>query len=183
MSKQLMIDTLKNNHTQRINFTYTGTTGFVFRVVPGDFTTVMLNIEQGNIGVQEGGAPVGKARYSLRNDGASRANTFYLGRNNAAPKVFESLLVHESVHAIFDLKGISMPWLDNEVLAYIAQGFYIMSAGEDGGLSEEAMLGLEIARSFQNTKKDPFWLDALKNSLLTNPTYHSFIRGTFQGDG
>ena len=53
MSKQLVIDTLKNNHTQRINFTYIGSTGFVFRVMPGDFTTVVLNIQQGNINVRD----------------------------------------------------------------------------------------------------------------------------------
>ena len=183
MSKQLVIDTLRNNHTQRINFKYVGTTGFVFRVVAGDFTNVELNIQQGNIDVKDNAAPAGKARYSIKQRGKSKANTFYLGANNAAPNVFSSLLVHESVHAVFDLKGIVMPWLDNEAIAYIAQGFYILSAGEDGGLSQQAFLGLEIAKQMQNGGNDPFWLDALRASLLSDPLYSQYINGTFIGDG
>ena len=181
--KQMVIDTLKNSHTQKINFTYVGKTGFVFRVLPGDFRTVALAIENDKIAVQEGGAPAGMARYSTRNDGNSKANTFYLGKNTSAPKVFESLLVHESVHAIFDLKGISMPWLDQEAMAYIAQGFYIMSAGEDGGLSQQAYLGLEVAKSYQNGGGDSFWPDALRASLLSDPSYSQYINKTFEGDG
>lgn len=182
MSKQLMIDTLRNSHTQKINFKYVGTVG-VYRVVSGDFRTVALNIEQGNIDVQQGGVGAGKARYSVRQDGASAANTFYLGANNAAPNVYNSLLVHESVHAAFDLKGIVMPWLDNEAIAYIAQGFYILSAGEDGGLAEQAFLGLEVAKSMQDGGGDSFWLDALRAALLSDPLYKQYINGTFRGDG
>lgn len=182
MSKQLMIETLKNSHTQKIRFTYTGTVG-VYRVLPGDFRTVALNIEQGNIGVEQGGAPAGKARYSMRQDGASKANTFYLGANNAAPNVYRSLLVHESVHAAYDLKGIIMPWLDAEAIAYIAQGFYILSAGEDGGLDELAFLGLEVAKDMQNGGGDSFWTGALKAALLNDPLYKQYINGTFRGDG
>ena len=181
--KQTVIDVLKNSHTQKIRFTYIGTTGWVFRIVPNDFMTIALAIQNNNIDVQQGGAAAGKARYSIKNDGNSKANTFYLGRNNTSPTVYDSLLVHESVHAIFDLKGITMPWLDNEVIAYIAQGFYIMSAGEDAGLSQEALLGLEIAKIFKDIKNDPFLLDELKTSLLSDPTYHNYIRGTFVGDG
>lgn len=181
--EQLVIEVLKNSHTQKIRFTYVGTTGWVFRVLPNDFLTVALAIQNDKIDVQKGGAPVGMAKYSIRNDGGSRANTFYLGRNNTSQTVYDSLLVHESVHAIFDLKGITMPWLDCEVIAYIAQGFYIMSAGEDAGLSQEALLGLEIAKSIKTIKTDPFLLDELKNSLRNNPTYRNYIRGNFLGDG
>jgi len=181
--KQTVIDVLKNSHTQKIRFTYVGTTGWVLRILPNDFITIALAIDNNKIDVQKGGAAAGKARYSIKNNGNSKANTFYLGRNNTSQTVYDSLLVHESVHAIFDLKGLTMPWLDNEVIAYIAQGFYIMSAGEDAGLSKEALLGLEIAKIFPNIKKDPFFLDELKGSLLTNPMYHDYIRGTFVGDG
>ncbi len=64
-----------------------------------------------------------------------------------------------------------MPWLDQESIAYIAQGFYIMSAGEDGGLSQQAYLGLEVAKSYQNGGGDSFWSDAQRTSLLNDPTY------------
>ena len=181
--KQTVIDVLKNSHTQKIKFTYTSADGAKFRIYPNDFKTVQLNIEYGNIDVQAGGVPAGKAKYSLKKHGNSKANTFYIGRNNAAPNVFNSLLVHESVHAIYDLKGITMPWLDNEAIAYIAQGFYILSAGEDGGLSEQAYIGLEIAGQYQNGGGDSFWEDALRESLLNDPLYSRYINGNFEGDG
>ena len=181
--KQVVIDVLKNHHTQGINFTFTGTTGLKFNITPNDFALVAQAIQQNVIDVQEGGVTDGMAKYTAKNDGGSKANTMYVGRNTTSPTVLNSLLVHESVHAIFDLKSLTLPWLDNEVIAYIAQGFYLMSAGEDAGLSQEAYLGLEIAKSFQNIGTDTFWLDELKNSLLNNPTYHSYIRGNFEGDG
>lgn len=181
--KQTVIDALKNNHTQRINFSLTGTTGLKFNITPNDFTLVAQAIEDGTIAVQSGGVTDGMAKYTAKNDGAAQANTMYVGKNTTSQNILNSLLVHESVHAIFDLKKLSLPWLDNEVIAYIAQGFYVKSAGEDAGLSQEAFLGLEIAKSFQTIGTDPFFLDELKNSLLNNPTYHGYIRGTFTGDG
>lgn len=181
--KQTVTDVLRNSHTQRIRFTYTSATGAKFRIYPNDFMTVALNIDYGNIDVQQGGAATGKARYSIKKHGNSKANTFYIGKNNNSPNVFQSLLVHESVHAIYDLKGIVMPWLDNEAIAYIAQGFYVLSAGEDGGLSEQAYLGLEIARQYQNGGSDSFWADALRESLLNDPLYSQYINGNFVGDG
>ncbi len=60
--KQAVIGVLKNSHTQKLGFTYVGSTGFVFRVLPGDFRTVALAIENDHIDVQQGGAPAGMAR-------------------------------------------------------------------------------------------------------------------------
>lgn len=181
--KQTVLDVLRSHHTQSINFTFTGSSGLRFKITPNDFALVAQAIQQNEINVQEGGVSAGMAKYTAQDDGGSKANTMYVGKNTTSPTVLHSLLVHESVHAIFDLKKLSLPWLDNEVIAYIAQGFYIMSVGEDAGLSQEAYLGLEIAKSFQSIGTDTFWLDELKNSLLNNPTYHSYIRGNFEGDG
>jgi hypothetical protein len=181
--KQTVIDALRNRHTQAINFSFAGSAGANIRIVPNDFLRVAEAIEQNVINVAEGGVADGMAKYTASDDGASRANTMYVGRNTTSASVLDSLLVHESVHAVFDLRKISIPWLDNETAAYIAQGFYIKSAGEDAGLSQEAFLGLEIAKTFAANGTDPFWLDELRNSLLNNPTYHDYIRGTFVGDG
>lgn len=181
--KQTVIDVLRNNHTQRIGFTYTSAGGARFRISPNDFERVAAAIDNNTISVVAGGAAAGKARYSLRNDGNSQANTFYVGANNSAPNVFKSLLVHESVHAAYDLSRIQMPWLDNEAIAYIAQGFYILSAGEDGGLSDLAFLGLEVAKQLQNNGNDNFWMDELRATLLSDPTYRHYINGNFMGDG
>ncbi len=184
--KQQVIDILKSRHTQGIEFGFTGSTGGNVRIAANDFLLVANSIEQGGISVADGsavGVPAGMAKYTAQDDGNSKANTMYVGANTSSEKVLQSLIVHEAVHAVFDLKKVRIPWLDNEVAAYIAQGFYINSVGEDAGLSQEAFLGLEIAKSINSIGEDPFFIDELKNSLLSNPTYHAYIRGTFQGDG
>lgn len=180
--KQTVINVLRNSHTQRVNFTYTAVGGAKWKIYPNDFITVALNIEQGNLDVQEGGVEAGTAKYTIRDDGNSKADTFYIGRNNTTQNIFHSLLVHESVHAVYDLKGIIMPWLDNEAIAYIAQGFYILSAGKDDGLSEQAFYGYKVAQKYQ-TDEESAWVFALRNSLLTDPLYKKYIKKNFVGDG
>lgn len=180
--KETVISVLKNYHTQSVRFTYTGATGAKFSIYPNDFITVALNIEQGNIDVQQGGVRAGRAKYFLRDEGNKKANTLYLGANNASQNIFESLFVHESVHAIYDLKGITMPWLDNEAIAYIAQGFYLLSTGAFGKLDEQAYLGLEVAGQYQ-TADESASVNKLRQSLLKDPLYKEYINGTFMGDG
>jgi hypothetical protein len=180
--KQTVIDVLNNYHTQSVKFTYTSVTGMKFRIHPNDFLTVALNIEQGNIDVQKGGVKAGKARYFLRDEGNKKANTFYIGQNNSSQKIFESLFVHESVHAIYDLKGIIMPWLDNETIAYIAQGFYLLSSGAFGKLDNLAYLGLEAASQLQ-TAEESAKVNELRQALLNDPLYKDYINGNFEGDG
>ncbi len=180
--KQTVINVLRNSHTQSVNFIYTAVGGAKWKIYANDFITVALNIEQGNIDVQEGGVDAGTAKYTIRDDGNSKADTLYVGRNNSTQNIFHSLLVHESVHAIYDIKGIVMPWLDNEAIAYIAQGFYIMSAGRDDTLSRQAHYGVRVAETYQ-TDQELAWVNMLRNSLLTDPDYKKYIRKTFVGDG
>lgn len=182
--KQEVIDVLKNMHTQKIRFTYTSADGVKYRIYPNDFLTVALNIQQGNIDVQQGGVPAGLAKYTVSQDSNSKANTFYIGRNNAAQNVFHSLFVHESIHAIYDVKGIVMPWLDNEAIAYVAQGFYLVNAGKDGGLSEQTNLGYLAAQIYQEgADEDNLAVADLRQSLINDPLYKQYINGNFEGDG
>lgn len=76
-----------------------------------------------------------------------------------------------------------MPWLDNEVIAYIAQGFYLLSAGADSKIAEQVLLGLRIAEDFQNGTTDSGWIGLLEDSLTNDPHYKPYINGTFIGDG
>lgn len=180
--KQTVINVLRNSHTQRVNFTYTAVGGAKWKIYPNDFITVALNIEKGNIDVQGGGVPAGIAKYTIRDDGNYKANTLYIGANNSTQNIFHSLFVHESVHAIYDVKGIVMPWLDNEAIAYIAQGFYIMSAGRDDTLSKQAHYGVRVAETYQ-TEQELAWVTMLRDSLLTDPLYKKYIKKNFVGDG
>lgn len=181
--KDILIAILKNQHTQSINFTYTSANGQPYRVVPADFQLVEAAVNSGSISVREGNVADGRARYTVSQDGNDAANTFFIGKNTAAANVFASLIVHEAVHAAYDLKKIVMPWIDNEAIAYIAQGFYILSAGEDGGLSEQAYVGLEAAKQKRAGDGDPFWEESLREALANDPLYKTYINGVFRGDG
>jgi hypothetical protein len=174
---QTVLGVLRNQHTQRINFNFAN-----INITPNDFTLVAQAIEQGRITVMEGGVADGMAKYTAADEGNSKANTMYVGKNTTSQDVLDSLLVHEAVHAVFDLRRTFIPWLDNEMIAYIAQGFYLKNAGvADVGRSQPAILGQFIAESYPNI--DQFFVDDLRNSLLSDPTYHGYIRGNFQGDG
>ncbi|CAN5423547.1 hypothetical protein BH10ACI1_BH10ACI1_08460 [soil metagenome] len=180
--KQTVINVLRNSHTQKVNFIYTAVGGAKWKIYANDFVTVALNIEQGNITVEEGGADAGTAKYTIRDDGNSKADTLYIGSNNNPPNVFHSLFVHESVHAIYDVKGIVMPWLDNEAIAYIAQGFYLLHAGRDGDLAEQAFYGYQVAQ-YYHTDERCDRESTLRQSLLNDPLYKKYIKKNFVGDG
>lgn len=181
--KDELLGVLKSPQTQRIGFTFSGSGGAQYRVRPADFALVVAAVESGAIAVTQGGAPPGTARYSLRQDGTDKANTFYIGQNNTSEKIFHSLFVHESVHAAYDLQKITMPWLDNEAIAYVAQGFYLLAVGQETGLSEQAYLGLEVAKEIQNGGGDSFWGDSLRAALQSDPLYKDYINKRFVGDG
>jgi hypothetical protein len=44
-------------------------------------------------------------------------------------------------------------------------------------------LGRMIINDIIDGNDITFWMDALRNSLLSDPQYHGYIRGTFTGDG
>lgn len=180
--KSFVAGVLRDSSTQKINFTYQGDKGVIFRVAANDFSLVAQSIDNGRIDVIDGGTAPGLARYFTCADGWRTANTIYVGRNNAAPNVFRSLLVHECLHAAYDLKKVVMPWIDNEAIAYIAQGYYVLNAGEDGGLSEAAYLGLEVAKQGPNGG-DSFWTDSLRQFLRVSPLYKANNGLPFRGDG
>ncbi|MBS1795356.1 MAG: hypothetical protein JSS81_15980 [Acidobacteria bacterium] len=182
--KQIVIDVLRNYHTQKINFTYKSTNGWTYLICANDFRHVAGAIEDGRINVARGVVPAGvSAEYSIRKNGNKDANTLYIGQSNDAPNVFRSVLVHESVHASFDLGRIQMPWLDNEAIAYIAQGCYLLSAGADSKVAEQVLLGLKVAEDLQQGNNQSLWIDMLKDALLNDPHYKPYINGDFMGDG
>jgi len=190
--KEQMIRVLRSSDTQRIHFSFTGSTGIAISVDGSTFRRVAQAIEEDRVHVVEGGVAGGWAQYSAR-DNALRhtaANTFYVGADQHWSRAFDALLVHESVHASFDLTSSSLPWLDNETAAYIAQGYYLRNTGfssnrlDHVGQTNQPYLGLQIVESIvRDGAVDSFWLDQLHGSLLSSPQYHSYIRGTFTGDG
>jgi len=138
-------------NTVRVNFWFTGINGDKFFVFGPDFIMVAMSIRANKITIVEGAAKRGTAIYTARNDGALKANTMYIGANDYDSRSFEALVVHETVHAIYDLKRAVIPWIDNETASYIAQGFYANNAGipdEHVSRKEFIFLGKLIANDF-----------------------------------
>lgn len=185
--REKMMRILRSSDTQRISFSLTGSTGITISVDGSSFRRVAQAIEENNIQVQTGGVADGWAKYSARAEGTSAANTFYIGANNTSSRDFDGLIVHEAVHASFDLTSTTLPWIDNEVAAYVAQGYYLRNSGYSTSRMDTLgmpYLGRMIVNEIRNGGEvNGFWMEQLRNSLLSDPTYHSYIRGTFTGDG
>lgn len=180
--KDTVYGVLTNANSQKINFLYTGVKGTKFFVSAVDFVTVAITIKSNLIDVQPG-APAGKAIYTASAGGFGNPNTLYYGANNSTPEIFNSLFVHEAMHIIYDLRKITLPWLDAETIAYIAQGFYLNGAGVTDGMSEPANLGRKIAIDYAGGIKESPWIGLLQDFLLTDPDYAQYINKNFVGDG
>lgn len=178
---------LMSANTLRINFWFDGVNGKKIIVMGPFFVTVAAQINAQKISIVEGVADPGTAIYTAKDDGNLKANTFYLGQNDYSSKSFEVLVVHESVHAAFDMMKATLPWIDNEVAAYIAQGFYATNAGvPDGNVSikEYVFLGKLIANDIIAGRKiDDLVMSDLRDKLRNDPTYSGYINTNFVGDG
>lgn len=178
---------LTTANTLRITFWFKGINGDKFFVFGPDFLMVAMSIRANKITIVEGTAKRGTAIYTARNDGALKANTMYIGANDYASQSFEALVVHETVHAIYDLKRAVIPWIDNETAAYIAQGFYANNAGipdEHVSRKEFIFLGKLIANDFVVTGRiDDLLMDDLRDKLRNDPDYATYINQIFIGDG
>jgi hypothetical protein len=188
--KEQMIGILRSGETSRIRFSFRGTNGATVSVDPSSFERVAAALHSGTIGIVEGRFNTDIAMYSAQADVASNAaaNTFYLGRNPRYSRLFNALVVHEAVHASFDLSRSRLPWVDNEAAAYIAQAYY----ARNSGLNRMAFrLGSHPSTAYQivtnmranSTSDVDFFLDALRSTLRGDSMYSHNINNEFRGDG
>ncbi|MGC2238776.1 MAG: hypothetical protein WA584_21655 [Pyrinomonadaceae bacterium] len=180
--REQMLRVLRGTEAQRIHFSMTGTTGIAISVDGSSFRRVAQAIESDRIHIAEGGVASGWAQYNARN------NTFNIGQSSERwSRAYDALLIHESVHASFDLSRSSLPWLDNETAAYIAQGYYLRNSGFSRSRLDELgqpYLGVLIVDSIVRTGSiDRTLVEELQGTLLSSPQYHSYIRTNFEGDG
>lgn len=188
--KEQMISILRSGEAHRISFSFSGSTGATVSVNARSFARVADALADGSVRVVEGRFPNDIAMYSSAADTPNgfEANTFYLGNNPRYSRFFNALICHESVHASFDLTRSTLPWIDNEAAAYIAQAYYARNSGlprtsyEYGSHSILAYSIVEGMRA-NNTSDISFFLGELRNSLNADPMYHSYIAGQFSGDG
>ena len=186
--KEQMLQILRSNETRRIHFSFRGTSGSQVSIDQADFRRVAEALTADRISIVENRFTTDIAMYSAFADSSTNtaANTFYLGRNPRWSRTFNALIVHESVHAAFDLGGTTIPWIDNEAAAYIAQGYYLRNSGYARyrlQFASEASIGYLMVNEIISGGDADYFLSALRDSLNSNPQYHSYIRGTFTGDG
>lgn len=184
--KQQMLQILRSNETRRIHFSFRGTTGATVAVGPADFQRVADALDNDRIAIVEGQFATDIAMYSAFASGTWAANTFYLGANPRYSRSFNALIVHESVHAAYDLRRVTIPWIDNEAAAYVAQGYYLRNSGYPRSrldYGSEPSIGYLAVDDIIEGGDAAFFLDALRDSLRASPQYHGYIGGTFTGDG
>ncbi|MER3430492.1 MAG: hypothetical protein C4325_07770 [Blastocatellia bacterium] len=182
-----MIGILRNSDTARIRFRYRS--GSLDLSVNADvFRRVAALLESGYLNVVENRFPDNRMTYSAWSDSSTNdaANTFYLGRHNRSSRDFDALVVHESVHAYMDIARISIPWVDNEAIAYIAQGFYLKNSGYPSSrmeYGEPYRVGYLIAETISSGIDASDMIGDLRSNLLSDQRYTHYIRSTFRGDG
>jgi len=188
--KEQMISILRSGEAARINFSFTGSTGGTISVGPRTFTRVATALQNGTISVVEGRFSGNIASYSARANASANlaANTFYLGNNQRYSRLFNALICHEAVHASFDLTSSSLPWIDNEAAAYIAQAYYARNSGLPRTAFEygsESIIAYSVVEGLRanSTSDVSFFIGELRNTLRANPLYHGYINSDFVGDG
>jgi len=186
--KEQMLQILGSDETRRVHFGFRGTNGSQITVDRTSFRRVANALSSGQIGIVENRFTSDIAMYSAFADLSSNsaANTFYLGRNPRWSRAFNALIVHESVHASFDLTHSTIPWVDNEAAAYIAQGYYLRNSGYPRSgleLGSETSVGYLMVDTIIAGGDSDYFLGALRDLLSANPRYHSYISGSFVGDG
>lgn len=184
-AKEQMIAILRDPDTARIRFDYRSS-GATATINTDSFTRVADGLQSGHFSVVEGRHTQNMVTYSAWADGNDAANTFYLGDNMRWSRDFNALIVHESVHAFFDLTRTSIPWLDNEAVAYIAQGYYLRNSGYPQSRLEEDEpyeLGYRVAREYAAGRNGSEWVTLLRDKLNTDSRYSSYIHNSFTGDG
>jgi hypothetical protein len=186
--KEQMIAILRSGEASRIRFSFRGSAGSTVSVDGSTFRRVATALSDGDISVVEGRYTENRMAYSAWDDpaGDTAANTFYLGRHQRSSRDFNALVIHESVHASFDLTSSTIPWVDNEAAAYISQAYYLRNSGyrqDRIELGSLARVGSFVVGDMVAGGDVTSLIDALRDSLRNDPRYHLYITGTFVGDG
>lgn len=184
-AKEQMIAILRDRDTARIRFTYRSG-GHTATINQSVFTRVADELRDGHLNVVEGRHSGNRITYSSWREGSNAANTFYLGENPRWSRDFNGLVVHESIHAYFDVTRTEMPWLHNETIAYIAQGYYLRNSGYPHSRMEEDEpyeVGWQAAMELARGRSGSDWIQSLQDLLRNDSRYSSYITQSYTGDG
>lgn len=180
---QQMIRVLQNQHTRTISFSFIGSTGQTITVNQESFRRIIRALQHDQFQISTNISP-GMAAYNKDSTVPGKHGTFRVNPNGGAPESFDSLVVHESVHASFDLTSSVLPFVDNEVAAHLAQAKYYIEINrtffpEYRPLQSAIMiLGNLPAGTIPSAS-----LNGLRNDIRAIGVYQSYINTTFNGNG
>lgn len=126
---------LRNPHTRRIRFEIRSV-----RVDAGLFEKVAAAVSRGAVGVRVNPGVRRSSGGALDAEYSSVGKHFTFAHPFLRPVFDEALVVHESVHAGFDLDRVRLPAADDEAAAYVAQCVYLMHVGVETAPVDQAIL-------------------------------------------
>lgn len=175
-AKVLVCETLSSGHVQNLNFTLGSVT------VSGKMLTdVCWQVFLGKIGVVYCPWLTDHAEYYGANTNSPLTwnyqnwrvkNAFHVGFSAATDPRYQSLIVHEAVHAGFDMWKVPMNQMTGEAVAYVAQALYFMRSRQNalGGpiLGAATNIAKQIARK---APIDAYYVTQLRDEILGDPHY------------
>ena len=184
---ELIIAILENQDTQRIRFTLIGKSDREIPVTGARFSRVARAIRSGTIKVDY---PTNTGPFAAFYHKAR--NTMSVGRSAPfSSRIFDALIVHESLHAAFDLNKSVMTVFEAEAAAYIAQGFYLKNSGYGGKIAAvtkedgPVFIGYNIAKTSPENRViqfDDVWVKELQIDLSHRKGYEGKLDKEFRGD-
>ncbi|MBL8231460.1 MAG: hypothetical protein JNL98_23395, partial [Bryobacterales bacterium] len=179
-AKLYVMNTLRGGHAKSVNFTLGGVT-----VRSSMFLDVALAIGKGKIGVIYVPSMAGEAEYYSGNKAVlgwnpadwRAPNTLMLGFTSNTDPRNSALVIHEAVHAGFDMEKRPMNHMTSEAVAYVAQAMYFLRVwGWNYSLKSDPILGpaTSIAKAL-NGQTAPSAADvtSLRDAILADPHYSS----------
>lgn len=121
VGRSAVLGVLKGPHITGVHFVYRGQ-----EINWGWFWKVKQCIEADEIGVLYDPivGDTGLAVYNPKNNSGTSANKIIIPRINLTTWKSRSVLLHECVHAIQDVKGLTLDRVSSEAAAYLAQNIY-----------------------------------------------------------
>jgi hypothetical protein len=144
------------------------------RVNAGLFERVAAAVTRGAIGVKVNPGVRRSSGGAIDAEYSSVGKHFSFAHAFLRPVFDEALVVHEAVHAGFDLDRVRMPAADDEAAAYIAQCVYLMHVGLEAAPEDEPILAAawpSAAAVFGGGVVPDELLPALRDVIWQSPGY------------
>jgi len=115
------------------------------------------------------------------------SNVFTFASQTISGDHEEALVVHEAVHASFDIRSVRLRQVDNEAAAYLAQAIYYLNKGNPAPTNPRPIfaaaydLAHSVRRGFENVTESA--ARPLRQAILSAPNYQHIRGHVTHGDG